>query len=50
VFHIPFEIPDDATKGPAFLIVMTDADEEIDEEEEGNNTRVREIRIGKAEP
>ncbi|MGH9878421.1 MAG: CARDB domain-containing protein, partial [Nitrososphaerales archaeon] len=49
-FHIPFELPDDAVKGQAFLIAMTDADEEVDEVEEGNNTRVREIMIGGAVP
>jgi len=50
MFHMTFELPDDAVRGPAFLIVMTDADEEVDEEDEGNNTRVREIMIGRAHP
>ncbi|MGH9876963.1 MAG: CARDB domain-containing protein [Nitrososphaerales archaeon] len=49
-FHIPFELPDDAVKGQAFLIAMTDADEEVDEVDEGNNDRIREIIVGAAAP
>jgi len=45
MFHMTFELPDDAAKGQAFLIAMTDAGEVLDEGDEGNNIAVKEINV-----
>ncbi len=42
---VKYELPDDTDLGPAFLIAVVDADEEVSESDEGNNISVREIHV-----
>ena len=42
---VKYELPDDTDLGPAFLIAVVDADEEVSESDEGNNISVREINV-----
>ena len=42
---VKYELPGDTDLGPAFLIAVVDADEEVSESDEGNNISVREITV-----
>lgn len=45
MLQVQFELADDADLGPAFLIVKVDSDDDVDESDEGNNTKPEAINV-----